>query len=275
MSREALTPDFITTTRARFERDGYLVIHPGLSPDEVACANAALDAANPPEVGDLRPLVDKGDVFLDHLLHPAVLPHVLALLGGNVIVMGSAATIIPPGAEPMVWHEDGPRPWSYPEIDGRRALMTVRVGLFLEDLTEGNRGNLVVVPGSHKRPFYGWDHRAGQAPEGATVVSVPSGGVVLFHNGLWHSTAPNHMDHARRVLYYGFAPSWHRVVDYVTPPPHLLAAIAQRPEDERALLRQLVGAVPDGGAPGFYFPDERTFPGLGLVTPTHEASGYD
>jgi hypothetical protein len=261
--------------RARFERDGYLVIHSGLSAGEVEAANRALDGLELPTFGDLRPLVDKGGLFLDHVLHPALLSHALTLLGGHIVVMGSAATVIPPGAEPMVWHEDGPRPWSYPSVGDQRALITVRAGIFLEDLTEPDRGNLVVVPGSHRRPFHSWDHASGAAPPGATQVLVPAGGLVLFHNALWHSTAPNTMDHSRRVLYYGFSPSWHRIVDYVTPPPALLESIEGRPSHERAMLRQLLGAVPPMGAPGFYFPDEESFPGLRLVRPEHAASGYD
>ena len=260
--------------RARFERDGFIVVQPGLSLEEVRAANEALDTLALPTAGDLRPIVDKGDLFLDHLLHPALLSHALALLGGHIIVMGSAATIIPPGAQPMVWHEDGPRPWSYPAIGAERALITVRAGIFLEDLTEPDRGNLVVVPGSHRRAFHDRDQTQSEPP-GAIQVRVPAGGVVLFHNALWHSTAPNTMDHPRRVLYYGFSPSWHRIVDYITPPPALLEALESRPADERALLRQLLGAVPPSGAPGFYFPDEESFPGLTLVRPEHSASGYD
>jgi ectoine hydroxylase len=265
----------LAEVRARFARDGYLIVHPGLSAEEVEAANAALDALPLPAAGDLRPLVDRGDLFLDHLLHPALLGHALALLGGNVVVMGSAATVIPPGAEPMVWHEDGPRPWSYPSVGEARALITVRAGIFLEDLTAPDRGNLVVVPGSHRRAFHSWDRDQAPSPPGATQLLVPAGGVVLFHNALWHSTAPNGMDHARRVLYYGFSPSWHRIVDYVTPPAALLEALTGRPEDERRLLRQLLGAVPPEGAAGFYFPEEESFPGLALIAPQHEASGYE
>ena len=269
-----LSEEFVTETRERFERDGYLVIDGGLSPEEVLQANTALDALALPESGDLRPLVDKGEVFLDHLLHPALLSHALALIGGHLVVMGSAATIIPPGATPMVWHEDGPRPWSYPDVGGQRAFITLRIGIFLEDLSAPDRGNLVVVPGSHKRPFQDFEAE-GSAPEDAEQVLVGAGGMVLFHNALWHSTAHNRMDHSRRVLYYGFAPSWHRVVDYLTPPRALLEAIDRRASAEARLLRQLVGALPDEGAPGFYFPEAASFPGLKLIAPERKASGYD
>ena len=275
MSLEVWDKERLEALKARFDTEGYVVIEAALSPSEVKAANQALDALPLPVAGDLRPLVDKGEVFLDHLLHPAILSPALGLIGGHALVMGSAATIIPPGARPMVWHEDGPRPWSYPSVDGTRPLLALRAGIFLEDLSEGDRGNLVVVPGSHKRPFHTWEPEGQKPPEDATQVLVSSGSVVLFHNALWHSTAPNTMDHPRRVLYYGFSPSWHRVVDYHSPPAALLAQIDRRPAWQRQMLRQLVGAQPSDGAPGFYFPEPSDFPGLTLITPEHKASGYD
>ncbi len=96
-----LTAAFVQDVRARFDRDGFIVIDEGLSRAEIEAANTALDRLSLPQQGDLRPLVDKGDVFLDHLLHPMILPYALALLGGQVSVMGSCVTVIPPGAGPM------------------------------------------------------------------------------------------------------------------------------------------------------------------------------
>ncbi len=267
---------FVDAVRRIFDLQGYLLLPDVLNPAEVASANAALDRLDLPERGDLRPLIDKDPVFLGHLDHPRILPYVLALVGGNLQVMGSCVTVIPPGAGPMVWHEDGPRPWSYPAVGDRRALLMARVGLFLEDLTEGDRGNLVVVPGSHQLPY----HRAGRGVAidrlpGTQPVKVAAGSAVIFHNALWHRTAPNLMDHSRRVLYYGYSPCWHRVVDYVTPPAALLELIEAEPEPRRPLLRQLVGVVPPSGPAAFMFPTPEELPGLALVEPEHPASGYD
>ena len=271
-----LQPAFIDAVGRRFAKHGYLLLDGALSSHEVAIANEALDSLELPVRGDLRPLVDKGAVFLDHLVHQRILPYVLALLGGNVVVMGSCCTVIPPGADSMVWHEDGPRPWPYPSVDGKRALVTLRVGIFLEDLLTPDRGNLVVLPGSHLRPFHegGEPRKMGELP-GVKPLLVKAGSVVMFHNALWHSTAPNTMDHPRRVLYYGFAPSWHRIVDYITPPKALVEAIEEREEPMRGMLAQLVGVTPPSGAPGYYFPEPEHFPGLELIEPPHRPSGYD
>ena len=272
----ALDQKFVAAVQRRFAKQGYLCFDGALTQAEVAAANDALDTLELPTRGDLRPLIDKGDVFLEHLVHQRVLPYVLALLGGNIVVMGSCCTVIPPGAGSMVWHEDGPRPWPYPEVDGKRAFVTLRVGIFLEDLTETNRGNLVVLPGSHLRPFHEGGERSKMASlPGVRPLLVKAGSVVMFHNALWHSTAPNTMDHDRRALYYGFAPSWHRIVDYIVPPPHLVEAVERHEQPRRSMLSQLIGLTPPSGAPGFYFPESSHFPGLSLIEPPHRASGYD
>lgn len=277
--RYPLTRGFIESVRRVFDMQGFIVIEDALSAVEIGQANGALDqlatTGELPERSDLRPVVDKSPLFLDHIDNPRVLPYLLAIVGGNLQVMLSTCTVVPPGAGPMVWHEDGPRPWSYPAVDGRRAQVFARMGYFLEDLTEPDRGNLVLVPGSHQMLFHkGGPPRVMDAMPNLTTLRARAGSAVIFHQALWHRTAPNRMDHARRVLYYAFAPCWHRVVDYVTPPDHLLAMIDDKPVERQGLLRQLVGAVPPQGANGFFFPDERTHPGLALVEPEHPASGY-
>ncbi|MCB9730282.1 MAG: phytanoyl-CoA dioxygenase family protein [Deltaproteobacteria bacterium] len=269
-----LSRGFVDAVCAAFERDGYLAIEGALSPGEVAAANAALDRLPLPDRGDLRPLVDRDPLFLDHIDHPRILPYVLALLGGAIQVMGSSVTVISPGAGPMVWHEDGPRPFSYPAVGERRPLVICRAGIFLEDLRGPDRGQLVVVPGSHRVPFHqSPPPDARGALPGARALEVAPGTAVLFHNALWHSTAWNHMAIPRRALYYAYTPVWHRVVDYVLPPAALLDAIAAKPAARRPLLRQLVGALPEDGAGAFMFPDPTDFPGLTLVAPEHPASG--
>ncbi len=240
----------------------------------MASANETLDGLDTPSCGDLRPLVTGHRAFLDLLDHPSLLPYLLALVGGNLQLAFSTATVIPPGAGPMCWHEDGPRPWPYPAVGHRRAQIFVRMGIFLEDLSEPDRGNLVLIPGSHRVPFH-----EGGAPEdmdrlpARTTLLVSAGSVVIFHQALWHRTAHNLMDHPRRVLYLGFTPSWHRTIDYLTPPHALLEWIDETPLERRALLRQLVGCVPEQGVNGFFFNDEAQYPGLRLVPLAHPASG--
>ncbi len=94
----------------------------------MASANETLDGLDTPSCGDLRPLVTGHRAFLDLLDHPSLLPYLLALVGGNLQLAFSTATVIPPGAGPMCWHEDGPRPWPYPAVGHRRAQIFVRIG---------------------------------------------------------------------------------------------------------------------------------------------------
>ena len=269
-----LSPGFVDAVQGRVERQGYLVVKDALSPGEVAAANEALDELAPPPCGDLRSLITHHRAFLGLLDHSNLLPYLLALVGGNLQLAFSAATVIPPGAEPMCWHEDGPRPWPYPAVGGRRAQVFVRMGIFLEDLSERRRGNLVLIPGSHRLPFHegGGPEDMDKVPN-CTALRVSAGSAVIFHQALWHRTDHNLLDRPRRVLYFGFTPSWHRTIDYLTPPDTLLEWIDETPSKRRALLRQLVGCVPEQGANGFFFNEEHDFPALRLVPLEHPASG--
>lgn len=272
--RYPLPRGFTESVRRLFELQGYLHIPGVLSAEALSSVRQATDALPLPNRGDLRPLLPHAGPFLDLLDHERVLPAVLALMGGTVQAVSSTATVVPPGADPMTWHEDGPRPWSYPSVDGRRPLNLLRVGYFLDDLQDDTSGNLVVVPGSHQIPF----HRAptpqpGRAMPGSKTLRVRAGDVVAFHNGLWHSTAPNRRSTARVVLYLAFAPSWHRLIDYLAPPTPLLDALEPLAPGRRALLRQLVGATPESGPHGFMFPSPGEMPGLNLIDPEHPASG--
>lgn len=273
--RYPLPAAFVREVQTLFDLQGYILLEGALNPTEVASLRDSLASLPLPERGDFRPLIGESDSLLALADHPRILPYVLALLGGAIQVAASCATIVPPGAGPMVWHEDGPRPWSYPAVNDRRALVLLRVGVYLEDLTEPRRGQLVVVPGSHHVAF----HRA-ERPEllegqgAAKPLRVPAGSIVLFHNALWHSTAPNERAHPRVAIYLAYSPTWHRVIDYLLPPEAWIErANAQSPESRRPLLRQLLGCQPGSGSYAWQFPTPEEFPGLSLVEPEHPASG--
>ena len=269
-----LSQSFVRQVRKDFDEKGYLIIEDALSSEQVADANSALDAMLLPKQGDLRPLVKHDPIFLDHVDHPRIFPYVLALIGGNVQLLGSSVTIIPPGAGSIVWHEDGPRPWSYPLAGGRRPLIFVRAGFYLEDLSAGDCGNLVVVAGSHRTPFdsHGDSSALWEHPD-FVELRVRAGGAVIFHNGLWHSTSPNKRQCARRALYYVYSPCWHRIIDYVTPSEELLKSLETMDANRQKLFAQLLGVVPTSGAESYMFSTPEEQPGLSLVEPDNPASG--
>lgn len=268
------TREFVTSTRNRFFDDGYLIIPEILDSNRCRELLDAIAALPLPLHGDFRPIIDKSPLFLNLIDDPALLSVALALLGGDLHVLTSHVTTIPPGAGPMVWHEDGPRPWSYPDVAGVRPLMLLRLGLFLQDLSQSGRGNLVVIRGSHREPFWcgGDAERRWSHPE-LVRICVPPGSAIFFHNALWHTTDHNRQTWARHAIYFAYGHSWHRPVDWFRPPTTLLEYVDTVPEPRRALLRQLVGAEPPQGAYAYMFPEPKEFPGLTLVEPENPASG--
>lgn len=263
-----LSAEFVAGTSQAFDVAGYLVIEDALSAEELQDINRELDELDLPERGNVLPVIDKGPALFSLIDHASTFPYALALVGGNLQLLSSNVTIMAPGGEPVGWHEDGPAPVPYPHVGGRRPLLHLKFGFFLNDLTGDDRGNLMVLPGSHNVPFrHGRSREALDAMPGVTRLKVKAGTAVLFHNGLWHATAPNHAGRARRVLYYTYSPAWHRTYDYMTPPPAVMQQLERCRPERQPLLRQLVGAVPVEGAPGYYFPNREQFPALNWVAP--------
>lgn len=260
--------------RNRFHEDGYVVIPNLLSSEALGELRQRCAGLDLPCPGELHGFLEADPESLELLDLAELLTPVITLLGSQIHLIHSSITSIPPKSTSMSWHEDGPRPWSYPAVDGVRPLILLRVGIALSPPSEGNHGNLVVIPGSHKHPFPHpdeaealWDH-----PD-VTPVEVPEGGAVLFHNGLWHSTAPNDQDTPQRKAYWVFAPLWHKSLDYITPPIALLEAINALPEHRHALLRQLVGCIGEEGPVSAMFPSPEDAPLLTLLEPDIPASG--
>ncbi len=260
--------------RDQFDRDGYLVLADVLEGEALGQIRDKAGELKLPCPGEFHGLLEHAPEFVDLLDQPTLLPAVLQILGAQIHVIHSSIVSVPTGAGSMCWHEDGPRPWSYPSVDGARALVLVRVGIPLEEPSEGNHGHLVVIPGSHKKPFpHPDDAESLWDDPNVTPVRIPAGGAVLFHNGLWHSTAPNEALTKRRQIYLVFAPMWHKTLDYTTPPQSLVNAIASREESRQGILLQLIGQEGPDGPMSAMFAEESHAPALALLTPDKPASG--
>jgi ectoine hydroxylase len=110
--REAVPAEPVTTEpmaaeqRARFDRDGYLIIRGALRPDEVAGAREAIDRvyADAAKAGSLGP---DGSMHLLSAVtncpdvacltdHPATFPYVWSTLGWNIHIYHSHLDVHPP-----------------------------------------------------------------------------------------------------------------------------------------------------------------------------------
>ena len=145
----------------------------------------------------LANLVNKGDVFREIIVHPAVLPLVNHVLGESVKLSSlNARSANPHGDQPQPLHcAMGGVP------DGRGAWVCNTVWM-LDDFTEQN-GNLRVVAGSHRWNRLPQDALADPSadlPEQSVVVD-PAGSVIVMNAHLWHGGMANRTPGSRTAVH--------------------------------------------------------------------------
>jgi ectoine hydroxylase len=248
--------------RVTFERDGLLHLRAALTPQEVSGLNEAVERVwrahrDRAPVRGAEPLhllafVGLDETFLSLLDHPATLPIVGEVLGWNIFVYHCHLDVHPPESpdpEPRwMWHQDGGRQNLDLETEPR-PRMSVKVAYFLSDCGEPDRGNLRVIPGSHRRntlPRPDGDI-APADPAGAVPVLARSGDAVIFDRRLWHMRSRNLSDVTRRALFVAYTYRWVRPRDDLEVRPELGCSITP-------LRAQLLGG--GTGATGHWMPEE-------------------
>jgi ectoine hydroxylase len=210
--------------RRAFEDDGFVVVPGALDETEVERHGRTLDdlfertrqagalAAN----GSLQRLgaVRTCPGLVDLIDHPAVFPLVWSVLGWNIHVCHSHVNVhptLPEGTPPRWrWHQDGSRQCLDLETE-QPPRMSVFVGYWLSDVSEPGRGNLTLVPGSHRQrwlpgpphPTVPWP-----APEGAIEITARPGDAIMFDRRLWHTRSDNHSPVTRKVVFLGYSFRW-------------------------------------------------------------------
>ena len=215
--------------RERFDRDGYLIIRGALTPGEVRHYAAALDRtyAAATSGARVRPGASmhqlsavancqEAAALLDH---PSTFRYVWSLLGWNIHVYHSHLDVHPPlpARRPFrfEWHQDGGRQNREIETDPRPRL-SVKLAYWLSDVSAPGRGNLKVVPGSHRVNWISGPPRRDvewPEPEGAIEVTASPGDVVLFDRRLWHARSDNYSAHTRKAIFFGYTFRWVAIRD--------------------------------------------------------------
>jgi ectoine hydroxylase-related dioxygenase (phytanoyl-CoA dioxygenase family) len=219
---------------AKFNEFGYLVVENAIPPTKVAQLLEAIDRLKQQLEQsdqrkavfglDIRPIVDKDDIFLDLLECPTTFPLAVRFLNHfNIQLMTSHLIMVPPNPDQrnIGWHDDGGAPVI--GVNGIRAFGSLKVGYFLTDLLEPNMGALMVVPGSHRLQGRPPVEEGARDPIGAIELKVKAGDAVIFQQGVYHAGAPNYSTQTRVVLYYGYNFRVSRPIDYDTMPSELLA----------------------------------------------------
>jgi ectoine hydroxylase len=235
------------TPRERFERDGFVRIEGALSPGEVERYRGAADQVYE-RIGTagapLHRLAFLGEDpgFVNLLDHRSTLPLVVQVLGDNIHCYHCHLDVHPgPEAarDVWLWHQDGGVINRDLETSPRPRL-SVKVAFFLTDVSIPGRGNLVVLPGSHRTDRI--EPPAGGSNElpGAQQIVARAGDAIMFDRRLWHMRSPNASEVTRKVLFLAYAYRWIRPRDDMALPEETLAAASP-------VQRQLLG-IADGAA---------------------------
>ncbi len=156
-------------------------------------------------------ILDDDPLFLEMMTYPPLMPYITTLL--NEKPHHHASDLIvehPQEGRGMGWHLDG-HDNGYRGLGNPIPLLQLKVGFYLTDMMEPGRGNLCVVPGSHRAKLEpdAADRQNTELFEGAIQVCAPAGSAVLFHNALWHSGGPwTQTDGARIMLYTAYEHPW-------------------------------------------------------------------
>ncbi|KRE52110.1 phytanoyl-CoA dioxygenase family protein [Paenibacillus sp. Soil724D2] len=248
----------------QFENDGYLLLRNVLSEERIAELNNAVDGILSDEQESLSyniyNSVERAPSILSLMDNPTILPLIVNLMGYNIQLHISHLTVRKPNPDDLKtetnsfinWHQDGPTP-KFPSINGLTSTYYIKACYILSDMSEPDRGNTKIIPGSHKLPDYQPVQTDVNVPlPGEIQVCGKPGDVFIFAQNLWHAGSPNRSDFTRRQLFIGYSPIWMRPIDYHAASPALL-------EGADPIRRQLLGAISENYF-NFYVPEESMVP---------------
>ncbi len=243
-----------------FERDGYALLPGAVSPALLERLVAACDRVHADEGGGelhLLGFLNRDAAFAELVDLPATLTVVSAALGWNIYVYHSHLDVNPPrlpAAPRWRWHQDGLRQNLELGAEPTRPRLSVKVAVFLTDLTAPGRGNMLVLPGSQRantlaRPAPGerFEH-----PPGARPILAAPGTAMVFDRRLWHAADDNRSPFTRRVLFLSYTYRWVRPREEVLSGQPLLARRLS------PLRRQLLGGA--AGPTGHWQPADEDVP---------------
>ena len=240
-----------------FNRDGIIVIEDALDAEKVAALLDAVDrvaAADPRYVPgnylSIQNFVER-DPVLASLIDDAHHIGYMYDLYGELLKLQLSELFLrtPGGGRNNKWHPDGARALPYQVFSPTLPLQT-KVGYWLTDLSEQQRGNFVYIPGSHRRQtFEGYDTHD-EFPE-QRVLQVKPGAMTIMHGSIWHMVQPNTSTVTRKNLFLAYSPSWITAVDRYMSNPDWLASLNR---EQQIIMRSYKHPYDNAKPPAEHFP---------------------
>ena len=182
-------------------------------------------------------LLNKGDVFVDMVQHPAVMAVFSKILGKQFILGSYAANRLLPGAPGQEPHIDYPY-WDmhddaeFPAGMNASFHMNCQSLISLHDFTIEN-GATAVVPGSQSRGYY---PKPEQFEKEHIQLECPAGSLLLFVGMIWHCSMPNHSQADRTSILGQYLPKFVKPMEDLKASVHPEIAAKGTPA-----LKQLLG----------------------------------
>ncbi|MEM7363611.1 MAG: phytanoyl-CoA dioxygenase family protein [Pseudomonadota bacterium] len=250
----------------QFNEQGFLVVRDVLPTEMIETLVSAADridheyrpkmALTPHQPLNLLDAIGKDDAFLPLLDWPQTFAKVVDILGWHIQLYHSHMIVTPPlpadfsPKHPRLgWHQDSGR-LNIDIESNPRPRISLKVGFFLTDLNEIDRGNFHVIPGSHLDNTLSFPEADQDHPD-ATPVQVPAGDAVFFDRRIWHAAGRNLSSITRKVMFLGYSYRWLKPRDDMT--------VAHYLDRCDPVQKQLFGESPNGGF-GFTSPADEDVP---------------
>ena len=223
--------------------------------------------------------IPKSGFFIELLDNPKVFPKVYGLLGENQFLYYSDLVVTPPRLEKNEsgkveindWHQDSGRVnreifngTNIKFFDPTVPRLSLKVGYFLSDCTEPNRGNMYIIDGSHLWNFKGLNDD--DIDSYTKPILADRGDAVIFDRRLYHSRSENDSDITRKMLFYGYAYRWMQGHIYNSI---VLMSIYEDLLENYPVRQQLLGMGLT--ADNAYYPEDKDIPLKGMLD---ELEGY-
>ncbi|MEE3233074.1 MAG: phytanoyl-CoA dioxygenase family protein [Candidatus Latescibacterota bacterium] len=156
------------------------------------------ESRSPQDIRRLSKILSRDPVYLEAATHPLILNALEGIIGPNIELLTNKHNhlmVRPPNSYAVPWHAG--------EETYDPVLFTALI--YLEESTVEN-GCIRIVPGSHQRPVSNMkfvtndDFYSHPLYHRALPVPMPSGGVLLFDDRLYHGADVNNSQTSRRSM---------------------------------------------------------------------------
>src|SRR5262249_42638946 len=100
--------------------------------------------------------------------------------------------------------------------------MSVKLAYWLSDLSQPGRGNLTLIPGSHRTNWLPGPPQRNQPwppPNDAQQITVAARDAVLFDRRIWHARTTNTSPITRKSVFLSYPYRWITIRDNITTLP--------------------------------------------------------